>query len=254
MNRLALGGSSECADCTIQDISRLFSGPSRARFETFVPLHYERNYAYPFLIWLHDIGDSEEDLRTVMPRLSLRNYIAASPRGPRLSQGGCGLFGWEQTPRGIEHARDRIDYCKRRVLDRYHIAGHKVFLAGRGQGGTMALRVALSNPTEFAGAASLHGPFPTGQMPLSCLRSARRLPLFIAQGRRSAGYTEERFCADLRLIHCAGMSLMLRQYPSADELPACLLRDLNAWLMGLVTETSEPSRSTQHSPSQGELN
>ena len=47
----------------------------------FTPLHYERNYAYPLLIWLHGKGGNEHHLRQVMPKISMRNYAAVAPRG-----------------------------------------------------------------------------------------------------------------------------------------------------------------------------
>src|SRR4051794_5650794 len=47
----------------------------------FTPLHYERNYAYPLIVWLHGPGDDERQLKRIMPLVSMRNYGAAGPRG-----------------------------------------------------------------------------------------------------------------------------------------------------------------------------
>src|SRR5437016_9189131 len=59
-------------------------GSPAAREEThciFTPLHYERNYAYPLIVWLHGPRDNERQVAQVMPLVSMRNYIAVGPRG-----------------------------------------------------------------------------------------------------------------------------------------------------------------------------
>lgn len=58
----------------------------------FGPLHYEPNYRYPLLIWLHGLGESEQTLLSIMPEISLRNYVAIAPRGLRVDGGS--LRGW----------------------------------------------------------------------------------------------------------------------------------------------------------------
>ena len=45
------------------------------------PCHYERNYAYPLVVWLHGSGGSETELRQVMELISLRNYASVAVRG-----------------------------------------------------------------------------------------------------------------------------------------------------------------------------
>ncbi len=64
---------------------------------------------------------------------------------------------------------------------------------------------------------------------------ARDINVLIAQGRESMIYDEAEFCGDLRLLHYAGMSTTFRQYPGADELSSVMLRDLDAWMMEIVT-------------------
>ena len=130
---------------------------------------------------------------------------------------------------------DRVEECIQLACQRFHIAKHRVFLAGYGYGGTMALRLGVAAPERFAGVASLGGAFPQGHCPLASLPRVRRLPVMIAQGRDSQDYSIRHLCDDLRLFHVAGMSLNLRQYPCGDELTTQMLSDLNVWMMGLVT-------------------
>ena len=58
-----------------------FSATPDAGHALFAPLHYESNYAYPLIVWLHGANDDERQLKRIMPFVSLRNYVAVSPRG-----------------------------------------------------------------------------------------------------------------------------------------------------------------------------
>jgi phospholipase/carboxylesterase len=168
-----------------------------------------------------------------MPAVSMRNFVAVAPRGTAAAR-RSGRFGWEQTTRGIDEAETRIFHCLTGAADRFHIHSERVFLVGWGSGGTMALRVAWNNPQQFAGAASLGGPAPTEQCPLRRVNDLRRLPLLIATSRQSRKYPEQHVCRDLRLLHAAGCTVALRQYPGKDELTTGVLGDLNRWLMERV--------------------
>ena len=60
--------------------------PDAAR-ALFAPMHYESNYAYPLIVWLHGANDDERQLKRIMPFVSLRNYVAVSPRGTVTADG-----------------------------------------------------------------------------------------------------------------------------------------------------------------------
>lgn len=198
----------------------------------FMPLHYERNYAYPLIVWLHGEGDDETQLCRVMPCISMRNYVAIAPRGSQAGED------WSQTQEGIAVTKRKVLDCIETASQRYNIAKHRVFLAGCGAGGTMALRVGLNFPDHIAGLASLGGQFPQGHSPLINLEIAREIPLLLSHKRESLDYPVDDVCRDLRLIHTAGFSVTLRQYPAAHELTTNMLCDLDSWIMSLVTGDS----------------
>src|SRR5688500_15821791 len=75
------------------------SPTQRVTHTLFAPLHYEPNYAYPLVVWLHGPGDDERQLQRVMPLVSMRNYVAAAPRGVCRPQAGMAGFAWQQTER-----------------------------------------------------------------------------------------------------------------------------------------------------------
>ena len=239
MNRIKILASSEArtdsGECT--PFPENATAGNCAFPSCFIPLHFEPNYAYPLLIWLHGDGSNESELPLVMPYVSLRNYVAYAPRSPGSSgqqDGAHEHVTWPDSEESIVEASQRVFECLELARTRFQISPERVFIAGRDAGGTMALRLALANPECFKGACSIGGSFPEGHAPLAAINDARHLQLMIAHGR-SSSYDEETVCHDLRLLHVAGLSVTLRQYPCGDEMTDNMLRDLDRWMMQHIT-------------------
>lgn len=262
MNRiqhLASSDSSLAADsCSTVVESGRFERSEQAPFAFFSPLHYERNYAYPLVIWLHGPNDDERQLKRIMPLVSMRNYVAVAPRGTvSMPDAGDGEpsahlgFAWSQSPDHILLAEHRVVQAMEAAQRKFNVSRSRVFLAGFGCGGTMALRLALNDPFTFAGAASFGGPFPSTLAPLGRLAAVRKLKLLLATGRDSIDYPPQAVCQHLRLFHSAGMAVCLRQYPCGDDLTTSMLGDMDRWIMdqfivstqSIADETTSRGRS-----------
>ena len=202
----------------------------------FIPLRYEAEHAYPLLIWLHDTGLNETNVRTTIPRASLRNFVAVGPRATCSVDDGSKDqgFGWVQSAVGIEDARSRIFHSIDTIDGRYHVNPQQIFLAGAGAGGTMALRIALQNPEIFAGCASLGGSMPTDLHPLLAINRARGMQILLSRDEDCPEYDADQFCLDLRLLFYAGMNAMARQY-RGESTTKQMLQDLDRWVMSIVT-------------------
>jgi phospholipase/carboxylesterase len=198
------------------------------------PIHYEPNYAYPLVVWLHNAGDDEKQLFKVMPHVSLRNYVAVGPRGVVAEESGYS-YSWSPELASVTSAWHRVQESIALARKQYNVNPQRIFLAGLQDGGTMALRLALTQPEYFAGAVSVGGAFPINCGALSRLSAIRQLPLLIARGMESVDYPETRVCEEIRLFHAARMQVHLRQYLCGDELITPMLRDMDAWLMEQVT-------------------
>jgi phospholipase/carboxylesterase len=214
----------------------------QAPLAVFTPLHYEPNYAYPLVIWLHGGGEDETQLNRLIPLVSLRNYVAVGIRGSarRVCQGEADGYGWTQSPAHVSAAEEQVLRAIAVAQSRFHIADRRIFIAGFDSGGTMSFRLGLRHPRKFAGVLSLLGEFPQSGRPLSRLEESRRLPLFVATGRQSEVYPPPAASRDLRLFHAAGLAVTLREYSCGHCMVPQMLSDMDHWLMARVTG-QEPS-------------
>ncbi len=233
---------------------------------TFAPLHYAPGYAYPLIVWLHGPGSDERQLRRIMPLVSMRNHVGIAPRGIAMPETGTSpicrngpegalhksemsafpspaFYSWPSDEQGLHEAEQRVFDAIDNALGSYNIHPRRIFLAGFDCGGTLAFRLAMNHPYKFAGVISLGGSLPCGGAPLARLSEARQLAIFLAVGRRSNVYDQAQVCEDLRLLHSAGMSIMLRVYPCGHEISPGMLSDADAWIIDQIT-----SRKPQAEP------
>jgi len=90
----------------------------------FVPQGYEPGYDYPLLVWVADPLGPAVELARVMPRLSLRNYVAVRATG------------------GATAVWQAVD----RVASRLSIHPRRIWLVGHAAAGTEAFRIACRHP------------------------------------------------------------------------------------------------------------
>ncbi|MCE9525724.1 MAG: hypothetical protein K8R36_06685 [Planctomycetales bacterium] len=234
MNRLFAAPKKSSFQRTRLDQGVMTAPRSQSTYSLLAPMHYEPNYAYPVVVWLHSDGGDEKQLLKVMPHVSMRNYVAVGVRASNPCEGRRG-FQWQQSSSCILTAENRVHEAITAARAKFNINTDRIFLAGHETGGTMAYRLALRSPQNFAGALSAGGRFPLGQMPLMNLHSLRDLPLFLAYCRDSEIYNSDDLCDELPLFHAAALKVAIRQYPCGDELTTQMLADMDAWMMERVT-------------------
>ena len=74
----------------------------------FVPVHYEANYRYPLIVWLHSNGYNENQIDHVMPHISTRNYMATGVRGTRAADAIGHRFDWHDSAAAIDVIEDIV--------------------------------------------------------------------------------------------------------------------------------------------------
>ena len=204
---------------------------------TFLPFGYEPNYPYPLLVFFHGHGDDEEQVLRLAPRLSRRNYICISLRGPDrlgLRQDGRVSFGWGQDGQCDGPIEDYVLRAVEQTRRSYHVHSERVYLAGVWEGATLAYRLGLSFPERFAGIISLNGQMPKRGCPLVRLNELRSLKVFIGHGIANSIVPLTLARQDSRLLYTAGLSVHLQSYATTNRIHPDMLRDVNRWVMGHV--------------------
>src|SRR5215475_14450716 len=114
--------------------------PRRLPVRTFLPTGYEPRYAYPLVVFFHGNGGNEEQILHLAPRLSRRNYICISLRGPEemgIREDGCRAYAWggrgEFNPVIEDYVLRAVELTRRS----YHVHSERIHLAGVGDGATL---------------------------------------------------------------------------------------------------------------------
>ncbi len=210
----------------------LITSPHDSIHATFVPVHYESGYSYPLIVWLHENRDNESVLPEVMAGISTRNHLAVAPRGTAKRDENS--YSWQQTAEGIDAAEEAVIEAIEEAASQLNVHPDRVFIAGRGAGGTMAMRLAMQRPDWFAGAISLEGAIPRGEKPLSRINELRDLPILLAIGDNPNSYSETELCKDISLLHAAGCEVGIRQYQGEGDIEGAMLADIDRWIMQLI--------------------
>ena len=195
----------------------------------YLPEHYEPAYAYPLVVWFHDAGGSEADLRRVMPQISNRNYIGVALRGNTSLDKG---HGWSLNETEVTSLVEDVRAAAVALRREYHIHSERIYLAGFGTGATTAVEVMLRQPEWFGGVLSLNGGLPKIDPPLGSLADLKDKRILLATSINSQATKVGDVVAAGRLLYAAGMQVGTRVYQDSGHRPSKkMLRDIDSWLM-----------------------
>ncbi len=218
--------------------------PQPFSVRTFLPDGYEPNYAYPLLVLFHPKGSNEEQALRLVPRISRRNFVAISIRGPELlgvredGELACGWGNSDTADLVTTHILRAIEQTQKHV----HIHTQRVYLVGLCEGATAAYRTGFALAEHIGGIASLNGAIP--QAPAGCplfhFESMRHLRVMQAHGIANVVVPCSTAARDQKLLYAAGADVEFDTYPTTHRIHEHMLRDLNRWIIGhLNAETDE---------------
>lgn len=212
----------------------------------FVPMHYEANYRYPLIVWLHSNGYNENQINHVMPHVSSRNYVATGVRGTRAADSIGHRFDWHDSPAAIDSAHEKIMCAIDEAADRYSIHRERVVIAGYRDGGTMAMRIAMREPKAFAAVASFGGSVPAGSAVMANLSTLRKreIPMLWQVAEESPAYDTGKLKSDITSAMMMKAKVEIRQYKNDDEMNTVALADFNQWVMSRIV-AGEPMNSRE---------
>lgn len=226
--RLAEGYYHSAIDC-----------PDRLPVRTFLPIGYEPNYPYPLLVFLHGRGGNEERILRLAPRVSRRNFVAISLRGPHPMQRPSRSrpsFAWTCRGASDDLVEDYVINAIEQTRRNYHIHSERIYLAGINEGASVAYRLGLTFPERLAGIVALNGDMPTPRQnrPLFRLNDLKHLRVMIGHGTANARVplSAARYCH--QALYAAGLDVRMETYPTTHRLHPDMLRDVNRWIMDQI--------------------
>ena len=217
------------------DLPTLHAQPVR----TFLPTGYEPNYPYPLVVMFHHHGGSDEQVLRLAPRISRRNYVCISIRGPQpagLNEEGLPCYGWGSDGQHDAFISDYLIHAVEQTRRVYHIHSERIYLAGIMEGAAVAYRLALNMPDKIAGVIALSGtmPRPSNGEPLFRFPDVRQLRVFIGHGNANSVIPLDSARRDFRLLYGAGVDVQMQSYPIGNTVHPYMFRDINRWIMKKV--------------------
>jgi len=200
---------------------------------TFLPTGYEPRYPYPLVVFFHGNGGNEEQILRLAPRLSRRNFICISLRGPLpcgLTKTGRPGYSWGDGVQDTvieEYMLRAVEQTRRN----YHVHSERIYLAGFAEGATLCYRMGLTFPEKLGGVISLNGCMPRHGGPLLRLPEVRQLKVFIGHGIANVRVPLSMAQHDYRVLYAAGLDVEMRNYPATQRLHPDMLRDVNRWII-----------------------
>lgn len=186
--------------------------------DAYVPDHYEPNYAYPLIAWLHSEAPGGRSWKRLMRQISERNYVGAS----------IVLDNPEQDEQQVFEAVARL----RR---RFHVHTERVYLLGFEGSGTRALRLGLSRPEWFGGVAAISAAFPKISRPLARYEALRGKRILLGLDERDGAALAADIERTRRLLWSAGMQVTCGTSSGGDR-HSGLFRGIDRWIMHAIEQ------------------
>ena len=204
-----------------------------------LPPHYEPNYAYPLIVWLHDAEWTARELLDLIPRISPQNYLGLAVEGltptNRFASGSMSPAGSLDPLDGLlETLKDVVPQMRRE----FHVHSERIYLAGFGDQASVALRMLLRRPEWFAGALAFGVRNPKLESALANYDELRGKRVFLSAGVRDSRCSIADVTSLGRLLRSFGIQAVLRAYDSSESPTPKLLSDVDHWLMNGVCEST----------------
>jgi phospholipase/carboxylesterase len=194
---------------------------------------------HPALFAFHGWGASALDLLGLAPYTADGRFIVICPQGPmEVPIGPTRGFGWYPIRMGGAPDSEAIETAARaagqfidQALDRYPINKRKIVLLGFSQGGTMAYRLAIANPSKYAALVAMSTWFPPElKDQVKDANALSQLPTLVQHGRADDMIDIGRARTSVENLRALRVPLQFREYDCGHEITADGLMDLSKFL------------------------
>ncbi|MEZ6143182.1 MAG: hypothetical protein R3B84_21670 [Zavarzinella sp.] len=201
----------------------------------FFPSGYEPRYAYPLIVMLHANGSNDEQILRYAPKISNRNHIFISLRGPesteQLDENGQLQYGWGDIRSNLPAMEQYLFHAIQHARRSFNIHTQRIFLAGIAEGADLAYHVALNHPEKLAGLVAINGSLPREYVGPPFQNNIENLRILISHGAANEVIPLETARRDFLSLYSAGVDVTLNTYPATHQIHPNMLRDINRWII-----------------------
>jgi phospholipase/carboxylesterase len=200
---------------------------------------------HPTLIAMHGFGANALDLLGLAPYIADGRFMVICPQGPmEVPIGPTRGYAWFPIRMGgtpdrtaIEDAGKAVTEFLNVALQKYDVDRKKLVILGFSQGGMMAYRLAVRNPSKFAALVALSTYFPPElKEEVNDAHALEALPTLVQHGRADDMIEITRARASVETLRSLKVPLTYREYDCGHEITAEALGDLSNFLMEKVVE------------------
>jgi phospholipase/carboxylesterase len=201
---------------------------------------------------MHGLGADGHDFEPIvseleLPRtLALRFVFPHAPMRPVTINRGYVMRAWydvvgdgSEDDAGIRASQARVEALIAREQAR-GLPAARIALAGFSQGGALALQAGLRHPARLAGIVALSCYLPLADTLAAEASPANRdVPIFMAHGTQDPLIPAARARRSRDKLIDLGYRVTWHEYPMAHSVCGDEVRDLSAWLRGVLGEKGE---------------
>ena len=200
---------------------------------------------HPTLVAMHGFGANALDLLGLAPYIADGRFMVICPQGPmEVPIGPTRGYAWFPIRMGSAPDHDAIADANKiateflnTALQKYPVDRKKLVMLGFSQGGMMAYRLAVRNPSKFAALVGLSTYFPPElKNEINDPAALEALPTLIQHGRADEMIEITRARASVETLRSLKMPLTYREYDCGHEITAEGLKDLSDFLTEKVLE------------------
>jgi phospholipase/carboxylesterase len=198
---------------------------------------------HPTIIAMHGFGASALDLLGLAPYIADGRFMVICPQGPlEVPIGPTRGYAWFPIRMGASPDREAIVEAGEaatgfinEAFARYPIDKRKTVLLGFSQGGMMAYRIAMRNPSRFAALVGISTFFPPDlKDEVANAEALEALPTLVQHGRADEMIEIARARASIETLRSLRVPVTFKEYDCGHEITAEGLQDLSAFLIDKV--------------------
>ncbi|MBM3139970.1 MAG: hypothetical protein FJZ92_07080 [Chloroflexi bacterium] len=192
---------------------------------------------HPTVFALHGHGAHAQDLLGLAPFLAAGRLRLICPEAEFVLQPGMLGYTWfdrepdgSRAPREFERVASLVAGFIDEASERYHVDRARTALLGFSQGGGLAYRLALAQPSRFAGVAALSTWLPDEAVEVADRARLAGLSVLVQHGTADPLVAVDRGRQSRDRLRELGVEPEYHEYAMQHQIGAESLRDLSAWL------------------------